>query len=85
MLTQNSLALEAQRDERPLAKKQEQLQDVPAMGAIPDAAVAQPGIEAANGQEAKSKRASAKALLKNDDRELERVRKVRVPTRMCSG
>ena len=86
MLTQNSLALEAQLEERPLAKKQEALQ-----GASKDSKPSeeQPisGQEIkealdANAQEVhdtppfKVEKVLRKALLKNDDTELERVAKV---------
>lgn len=85
MLTQNSLALEAQLEERPLAKKQEALQ------------VASSGLETATPpaqQKAEQKLAeiklpeaeeathpkhvAQKPLLKNDDFELERIGKVRL-------
>ncbi|KAF8560165.1 hypothetical protein OG21DRAFT_1480001 [Imleria badia] len=58
MLTQNSLALEAQVEERPLAKKQEELQD------------AEPTVVSTGNVKAEHPK---KALLKNDDVELRRV------------
>ncbi|KIK94105.1 hypothetical protein PAXRUDRAFT_828314 [Paxillus rubicundulus Ve08.2h10] len=58
LLTQNSMALEAQVEERPLAKKQEALQD--ATNAV--APIEQPKTDHPR-----------KALLKNDDAELRRV------------
>ncbi|KAG9314177.1 hypothetical protein JVU11DRAFT_4963 [Chiua virens] len=58
LLTQNSLALEAQVEERPLAKKQEELQD------------AEPSVASKDSVKTEYPR---KALLKNDDVELRRV------------
>lgn len=90
MLTQNSLALEAQLEERPLAKKQEALQE----GVIhephhPHHSHSKPedkpaGAESEKTEEGGDKRSTTpkpekvkqKALLKNDDFELERVAKV---------
>ncbi|KAH9947104.1 hypothetical protein B0H21DRAFT_740322 [Amylocystis lapponica] len=68
LLTRNTLALEAQVEERPLAKKQEELQEAPT-GSGSDAA------ETAHVCCPKEK-APRKALLKNDDAELVRVRKI---------
>ncbi|KIM70352.1 hypothetical protein SCLCIDRAFT_101744 [Scleroderma citrinum Foug A] len=72
MLTQNSLALEAQVEERPLAKKQEELQTVSNesgrttdLNAPSDA----PSSEKVQERDASPR----KALLKNDDTELNRV------------
>ncbi|KIY50645.1 hypothetical protein FISHEDRAFT_12865, partial [Fistulina hepatica ATCC 64428] len=61
MLARNTKALEAQVDERPLAKKQEQLQPDKA-GEAPDSV--------------KPEKLPRKALLKNDDNELVRVEKL---------
>ncbi|KAI0828927.1 hypothetical protein BC628DRAFT_1315803 [Trametes gibbosa] len=89
ILTRNTEALEAQVEERPLAKKQEELQETAAEGspAAPavvaadettaDAASAtngegQPSAE----QKPKKERPVRKALLKNDDTELGRVKQI---------
>ncbi|KAL0068527.1 CTD phosphatase Fcp1 [Marasmius tenuissimus] len=91
MITQNSLALEAQVEERPLAKRQEQLQDIPkpnedssvetSTATSPETAEAAPQDE--NAEQGKNEAQSTapvkmektprKALLKNDDKELDRV------------
>jgi len=77
ILKQNTMALEAQVEERPLAKKQEALQEASGSdqtnGHGPEAAGA--GITPAGIEQSKEK-AVRKALLKNDDAELERVRKI---------
>ncbi|OCH95692.1 hypothetical protein OBBRIDRAFT_787897 [Obba rivulosa] len=75
ILTQNTLALEAQVEERPLARKQEQLQEA-TEGEKPV-----PSGDAASGpttepQESKKEKPVRKALLKNDDRELVRVQQI---------
>jgi len=78
MVAANSLALEAQLEERPLAKKQEALLDDDAgkegekTGESSDAK--------AEGQDKPDEKPAQvkKALLKNDDTELQRVNKVRV-------
>lgn len=76
MLAQNSLALEAQLEERPLAKKQEALQGGDA--AAHDAEQTAPSATSTKGgEEPHPKREKLKPLLKNDDTELERVAKVR--------
>lgn len=85
MLTRNSLALEAQVEERPLAKKQEELlvasEEKPLLDEhrssidhppIPDSEVK----EDKSLTSPKSEKVLRKALLKNDDAELERVNKV---------
>ncbi|KAL0575242.1 CTD phosphatase Fcp1 [Marasmius crinis-equi] len=91
MITQNSLALEAQVEERPLAKRQEELQDVPAPveNKAPEASTASVGSAEAPPQDenaeqgknapstnalVKVEKTPRKALLKNDDRELDRVK-----------
>lgn len=76
MLTQNSIALEAQVEERPLAKKQEALQEsggaVSAMSAGDQSCVHPMGH--GNAAECpKTEKVPQKALLKNDDVELRRV------------
>ncbi|ESK92148.1 rna polymerase ii ctd phosphatase [Moniliophthora roreri MCA 2997] len=89
MITRNSLALEAQVEERPLAKRQEALQD-PSKGSQPkpnDQAVADPSSTTSSGAEgnkeqvesaaeAKPEKIPRKALLKNDDTELDRINKL---------
>ncbi|KIY69388.1 hypothetical protein CYLTODRAFT_420781 [Cylindrobasidium torrendii FP15055 ss-10] len=68
MITQNSIALEAQVEERPLAKAQEQL------GAEGDTNPSGGLSEATTPEAPQSPGRKGKALLKNDDTELERVR-----------
>ncbi|OSC96217.1 HAD-like protein [Trametes coccinea BRFM310] len=86
ILSRNTEALEAQVEERPLAKKQEELQET-AAGEAEAASAGQPAASAvpvANGngevsaaqQPHKRERPVRKALLKNDDTELMRVRKI---------
>ena len=86
MLSQNTLALEAQVEERPLAKKQEELQETAkeeaAEKAEHEASESPPGE---NGtapippeQHEKKEKPVQKALLKNDDNELDRVQQVRL-------
>ncbi|KAH9897828.1 hypothetical protein C8Q73DRAFT_788059 [Cubamyces lactineus] len=82
ILSRNTQALEAQVEERPLAKKQEELQetangdstsaDQPATGVAPATNGSDPSAE----QKPKRERHVRKALLKNDDTELERVKKI---------
>lgn len=83
MLKQNNAALEAQLEERPLAKKQEeliegashaQLQTQSAEEKTPDNANEKD--ESASIAESAPEKVARKALLKNDDYELERVGKV---------
>ena len=79
-MTRNSLALEAQVEERPLAKLQEELQEV-ANGQHENEG---PAAESASGKsvsasrlpESPGERHHRKALLKNDDTELRRVKRV---------
>jgi RNA polymerase II subunit A C-terminal domain phosphatase len=77
MLKENNLALEAQLEERPLAKKQEALQE--GDDAAHGLSQSKPAVGAQAMQEEHSphKHEKRKALLKNDDYELERVAKVR--------
>lgn len=86
ILTRNTEALEAQVEERPLAKKQEELQETAAEDAAA-AAAAQPAPEAApattNGDGAQppveqKPKFPRKALLTNNDKELARVKQVRI-------
>jgi RNA polymerase II subunit A-like phosphatase len=94
MLTQNELALEAQLEERPLAKKQEELLVAPTEDQNghqqeedkkpPDPSP--PSVPEAQSDAAASKPAKVprKSLLKNDDIELQRVTKV-CPSRRIPG
>jgi len=79
MIDQNSLALEAQVEERPLAKKQEELEASPSeqAPAAPGASVNPPSEpETRGGGTKKRNKVPLKALLRNDDFELRRVRNV---------
>ncbi|KAF5375137.1 hypothetical protein D9758_000554 [Tetrapyrgos nigripes] len=89
MLTENSMVLEAQVESRPLAKKQEELQDSSSANsttAEPPAAPAASAAAESSETEEKPKdedkpttpmtKTPRKALLKNDDLELERVFKL---------
>ncbi|TFY82727.1 hypothetical protein EWM64_g1286 [Hericium alpestre] len=87
MLARNSLALEAQVEERPLAKKQEELQEQEefqeaieeiseqAEGGAPKSEKAKIG-EAIKRPPSPKEKHVRKALLKNDDHELQRVKKL---------
>ena len=82
MLTRNTLALEAQFEERPLAKEQEKLQKTAEEATDkteqnPSAAEPPQNGDAPSDAEQKKEKPVRKALLKNDDTELERVKKVR--------
>lgn len=69
MLTRNNAALDAQLEERPLAKKQEELQEHDdTQQASTSACVKEPWLKPGN--------LPKKTLLKNDDHELERLGKV---------
>ena len=74
LLTQNSLALEAQVEERPLAKKQEELQGIAIRSkscSYNDTPTdAEPAVASTGNVKPEHPR---KALLKNDDLELRRV------------
>ncbi|KAF8260723.1 hypothetical protein EI94DRAFT_1747641 [Lactarius quietus] len=80
MITRNSLALEAQVEERPLAKLQEELQEV----ADGQHEIEGPAAESASGKsvsssrppESSGERHHRKALLKNDDTELRRIKRL---------
>ncbi|TBU49309.1 hypothetical protein BD309DRAFT_947794 [Dichomitus squalens] len=87
MLSANTLALEAQVEERPLAKKQEALletangeAEAESSGASVGGADGQnghaPAVAAAAGQQERKERPVRKALLKNDDKELDRVQQI---------
>ncbi|KIJ65044.1 hypothetical protein HYDPIDRAFT_27775 [Hydnomerulius pinastri MD-312] len=75
MLTQNSLALEAQVEERPLAKKQEELQEASNGPEKPQSGndVLTEVTSPATPEEKTKNEHLRKALLKNDDIELQRV------------
>jgi len=76
MLTRNSIALEAQVEERPLAKKQEALLESDGTGpaASPgDQSCAHPMGHGKAAEPPKTEKVPRKALLKNDDVELRRV------------
>ena len=88
MLTRNSIALEAQLEERPLAKKQEELEEQEQREEAQDQSggdADEPGGEGGESAEVKMDVTSqpllhkhtAKALLRNDDYELLRVKTVR--------
>lgn len=88
LLTRNSIALEAQVEERPLAKKQEELEEQEQMEEAHNqsgADISKSGGEGAESAEAKvditpqpsPHKHTVKALLRNDDCELLRVRAVR--------
>lgn len=82
MVTRNTLALEAQMEERPLAKKQEELQEASAaqtngQEVSSHVGMADSGVGGDAAEVGKEKPAR-RALLKNDDVELERVKAVRV-------
>lgn len=80
MVTQNNRVLEAQVEERPLAKKQEELQGESTPSEADDG---KPPLDTKGDKDdskstsSRSEKGSRKALLKNDDLELQRVSKVR--------
>lgn len=79
MLTQNSLALEAQMEERPLAKKQEALvasEDGQATKTETPSPAESTSSETVVDTPPPTEKHVRKALLKNDDFELERLTKV---------
>ena len=93
MLTRNSIALEAQLEERPLAKKQEELEEQEQKDEAQDQSdggVSESdgkGVELAEVQadattQSHPHKHTAKALLRNDDYELLRVKTVRC-SRLC--
>lgn len=76
MLTQNSMALEAQVEERPLAKKQEALLGSDSSGSTTppgDPSPKHPKSDMKEAESPKVEKVPRKALLKNDDVELQRV------------
>ncbi|KAI0319033.1 hypothetical protein OF83DRAFT_1241216 [Amylostereum chailletii] len=80
MLEENSAALEAQVEERPLAKMQEQLQDdaaAAAAAAVPPTSASEPrkDEDGENAEKPDSLKPARKALLRNDDTELVRVKR----------
>jgi RNA polymerase II subunit A C-terminal domain phosphatase len=80
MMARNSLALEAQVEERPLAKLQEELQEA-ANGELTSESPASTSASsksesASNPHESPGEKHHRKALLKNDDTELQRVKRV---------
>jgi len=88
MLTRNSIALEAQLEERPLAKKQEELEEQEQKEEAQDQSDGGPGEPDGKGPESAEVKTdtttqppphkhTAKALLRNDDYELLRVKAVR--------
>lgn len=82
MVAANSLALEAQLEERPLAKKQEALLDdgIEKEGEKTGEDSDEKGQDKPDEKPAHVK----KALLKNDDTELQRVNKVRILSELAS-
>ncbi|EGO02585.1 hypothetical protein SERLA73DRAFT_102556 [Serpula lacrymans var. lacrymans S7.3] len=80
LLTQNSLALEAQVEERPLAKKQEELRFASDDGKVTEVAQETPAGRSATGCQEKQcastkpDKGVRQALLNNDDVELQRVK-----------
>lgn len=83
MIARNALALEAQLEERPLAKKQEELESDDDEAEKPnDLANSDPRVDGqSNGTSAQADHTKVKhhrrALLKNDDDELKRIGRVR--------
>ena len=80
MMARNSLALEAQVEERPLAKLQEELQEVAngqqeSEGSAAESASGK-SVSTSRPPESSGERHHRKALLKNDDTELRRVKRV---------
>ena len=80
MMARNSLALEAQVEERPLAKLQEELQEVAngqpeSEGQAAESASGK-SVSTTRPPESSGERHHRKALLKNDDTELRRVKQV---------
>ena len=79
MIARNSLALEAQVEERPLAKLQEELQEA-ANGQLesesPESSTASQSENTSKPSEIPGEKHHRKALLKNDDVELRRIKRV---------
>ncbi|KAJ7597313.1 hypothetical protein C8J56DRAFT_851443 [Mycena floridula] len=84
MFTENSLVLEAQLEERPLAKRQEELEESEdadtsvesALNSLEQAVEAADTMDDNHSTSSKSEKHHRKALLKNDDVELERISKL---------
>lgn len=80
MITQNALALEAQVEERPLAKKQEQLESddetAEAGEAAQDETSVDPTLSDSPSEDHSRSKHHRRALLKNDDEELTRIGQV---------
>ncbi len=72
MFSKNNAALDAQLEERPLAKKEKELQEHETTESAPE----QAPTEVTKEPSPKPEKAHKKALLKNDDYELERIGKV---------
>jgi RNA polymerase II subunit A C-terminal domain phosphatase len=79
MIARNSLALEAQVEERPLAKLQEELQEA-ANGQLPSespaSSISGQSENTSKPSETSGEKHHRKALLKNDDMELQRIKRV---------
>ena len=79
MIARNSLALEAQVEERPLAKLQEELQEA-ANGQLesesPESSTSSQSENTSKPSETPGEKHHRKALLKNDDVELRRIKRV---------
>jgi RNA polymerase II subunit A C-terminal domain phosphatase len=79
MIARNSLALEAQVEERPLAKLQEELQEA-ANGQFPSespaSSISGQSENTSKPSEIPGEKHHRKALLKNDDIELQRIKRV---------
>lgn len=87
IFTRNTMALDAQMEERPLAKKQEELleeaaQANSASGASTNGDATTTNGGAAQATVAKGSKPVREALLKNDDTELTRLQKVNSPSRI---
>jgi len=83
MMARNSLALEAQVEERPLAKLQEELQEAANGQLTSDSPTTDAALDQSENTpkppEALGEKHHRKALLKNDDTELQRVKRVSCP------
>jgi RNA polymerase II subunit A-like phosphatase len=76
LLTQNTIALEAQVEERPLAKKQEELQEASDVAPGTHKDTSSPTAATSEAPAAAPKKHHKAALLKNDDNELQRLGKL---------
>lgn len=77
IITRNHMALDQQVEERPLARKQEELQVESSAEAGPSSNDSAPDVKEDDSPSAAPKHAARKALLKNDDIEFVRVQNVR--------